>query len=73
MEFGNGNAWTNITPLYFAGGSDPTGEDLTCYWISSDGRDSDAAYILRDEDNQIVIYLDAQMKLTSFDLMYFDE
>ncbi len=33
VGYGNGYAWTTVTPLNFAGGSDPTGDDVTCYCV----------------------------------------
>ena len=64
VEYGNGYAWTTVTPLNFAGGSDPTGDDLTCYWWYSDADDG-SVYMLSDGE-QIAIYFDAQMAPVSF-------
>lgn len=63
VGYGNGYAWTTVTPLNFAGGSDPTGDDVTCYWWYSDAEDG-SVYMLTSE--QIAIYFDAQMAPVSF-------
>lgn len=71
--FLDGYAWTNVTTLNFAGGSDPTGPDLTCYWDTSPAGIYDgAAYVLQDVEDLLVIYFDAQMKPISFNMSVFD-
>lgn len=65
VAYGNGYAWTTVTPLNFAGGSDPTGNDATCYWGYSDNSEDGSVYMLTDGE-QIAIYFDTQMAPVSF-------
>ena len=65
VKAGGGIAVITVTPLDFThGGSDPTGMDYSCYLERYDG--VEGAYVLRDANYDIGIFLDENMEPCAF-------